>query len=163
MQTIKLSVSNARKMYPSACPEIKTMLEDSFGKKIFSEKIIDRIKTWEDAAEEMGIDPGTSLPFPIPVGSFQNAANAFFKLDVIATVLLEGVVLDWTNSNQYKYYPWFNKYKPGSGFSFDDSLCGWTFTRTLGGARLCLDTAEKAEYFGRQFIDIFNQFLNPNK
>lgn len=163
MQTIKLSVENARKMYPTACAEIKTMLEDSFGKESLKLKVTERIKTWEDAANEMGIDPVTSPPFPIPVGSFENAANAFFKLDVIATVLLEGVVLDWTNSDQRKYYAWFNNYKPGSCFSFGGSGCGWTAANSRGGARLCVDTAEKAEYFGRQFIDIFNQFLNPNK
>ena len=163
MQTIKLSVENARKMYPTACAEIKTMLEDSFGKESLKLKVTERIKTWEDAANEMGIDPVTSPPFPIPVGSFQEAANAFFKLDVIATVLLEGVELDWTNEDQYKYYAWFNNYKPGSGFSFYDTSYDWTSTNAGGGARLCVDTAEKAEYFGCQFIDIFNQFLNPNK
>lgn len=35
-------------------------------------------------------------------------------------------------------------------------------TFTAGGARLCVDTNEKALYFGKQFIDIWNSFASSS-
>lgn len=126
------------------------------------QKIIDRIKTWEDAAKEAGIDP-LDLPFKNDSKTArQEAVNAFYQLDVIAEVLRKGVVLDWTDSDQIKWYPWFYDYRPGSGFSFDAPGYEWSLTATYGGARLCVDTKEKAVFFGTQFLSIWNKFQNPN-
>lgn len=128
------------------------------------QSIIERLKTWEDFAAEAGIHPVESLPFKHDFKTpRQEATNAFFQLDVIAGVLREKVVLNWKDSNQRKWYCWFHNYKKGSGFSFIDARYGWAGTRTHGGARLCVDTEEKAEYFGNQFLDIWNKFLNPNQ
>lgn len=131
--------------------------------KKHSGNIIDRIKTFADACEDLGLDPDEQLPYPNPENDRQDAANAFTMLDIITESLLEGAKLDWTNSGQRKWYPYFNDYKPGSGFRFGDSHYAWTNTHATGGARLCVDTQEKANYLGTQFIDIWNKFLNPNK
>lgn len=163
MKSLQIDEKKARSIYATAPPELKVMLEDTFTKEYFSMNIMDRIKKWEDAATELGIDPIESLPFPNPKNNREVATNAFFKLDAINQVLLEGVVLDWTNTNQKKWYPWFNEYRPGSGFSFYGTCCGWTATLANGGARLCLDTEKKAAYFGKQFLSIFNEYLNPIK
>lgn len=160
-KSIELSDAKARVIYATATPEIKMLLEENFDKKVLAGNIMDRIKTWEDAAAEYGIDPVTSLPYQSPVNNRQVAANAFFVLDVIAEVLREGVILDWTNDQQQKWYCWFNKYNSGSGFSFGGTAYDWSFTNTNGGARLCVDTQDKAKYMGTQFLSIFNQFLNP--
>ncbi len=161
-KTIELSEATAREIYPTAAPEIKAVLDENFGKEFFKMKIMDRIKTWEDAATEYGIDPVKDLPFQLPTSNRQHAANAFFKLDVIAEVLREGVILDWENKDQKKWYAYFYEYKSGAGFRFYDTCYDWTFSNSLGGARLCVDTQEKAKYMGTQFLDIFNQFSNPN-
>lgn len=90
--------------YAAGGSTVRTALEAIFGKKIF-QPIMERIKTWEDAADEYGIDPVESLPYIMPVNARQEAINAFFKLDVISEVLCEGVLLDWANANQKKWYP----------------------------------------------------------
>lgn len=165
MKELTITHANAKKAFNKADAKGKELLTDLLGKDFFNQKITDRIKTWEDAAEHQGLDPVDSLPFSEPENSFETATNAFFKLDVIATVLNEGTILDWTNDQQQKWYPWFNNYKPGSGFSFDATNCGWAYTGTCtsGGARLCVHSSELAKYFGTQFLSILNDFLNPIK
>lgn len=120
-----------------------------------SQKITDRLKTWEDACEMKGIDPVDSLPFPEPDNDFEEAINGTFQMFIIVDLLCEGWKPDYTNGNQYKYYPYF-KYTD-SGFCFSDSLsvCG----NASVGARLVLPTRELAEYSGKQFKDIYNKFL----
>lgn len=163
MNILQIDERTARALYPTAADNFKVMLEDKFGKENLYQKVTDRIKTWHDAAKVKGIDPVDSLPFIKPLNTFQEAANAFFMLDIIADVLNEGTVLDWANSNQKKWYAWFNNYQPGSGFSFYVTDCDWATTTSGGGARLCLHSQELAHYFGTQFLPLFNKFLNPVK
>jgi hypothetical protein len=163
MEILKIDGKKAKKLFPTASPEFQEMLKDTFGEIFFSQKITDRIKTFEDACAHLSLDPEEYLPFLIPKNARKQASNAFTMLDIISEALLDGVKLDWTNSDQKKWYPWFNEYSPGSGFRFGGTGYAWTTSATGGGARLCLDTEEKARYFGTQFIDIWNQYLNPNK
>lgn len=162
MNKLTFDKDTAIKEYGAADKKTKTALSKIFGAKFFL-PVTDRIKTWEDAAAEKGIDPVKSLPFQKPANTREEAANAFFQLDVIAEVLGEGVVLDWGNGDQYKYYPYFYEYKPSAGFRFGDSAYSWTHSIADGGVRLCLPTPKLAEYFGKQFLPIWNKFLNPNK
>jgi hypothetical protein len=116
MQTIKLSEGDARAMYAGALPEIKTLLESSFGgKEFFYQKIKDRVKTFEDACKACGIDYHDELD---RMGKFKPDEAAYNKIKIIAKALNEGWVPDWTKNNQYKYYPWFDL-SSGSGLSFD--------------------------------------------
>ena len=163
MTTLKIDGTKARKLFPNATPEFKEMLIDSFGKEFFSQKITDRINSYEDACEDLGLDSVESLPFKNPKNNRQEAANAFHMLDVITESLLEGKKLDWEDADQTKWYPVFNNYSSGSGFRVVTSVYGWTGTRACGGARLCVDTEEKSNHLGIQFLAIWNKFLNPNK
>lgn len=166
MTTLVLPDSLAKEIYPSANPELKKILESSFpgGKKFFSKNIIERIQSYEDACEEIGQDPIESIPHKYPKNNRQKAANAFHMLDTITEALLEGVILDWENGNQQKWYCWFYNYKKGSGFRFYGSDVNWTYTTSDGGARLCVDTKAKSDHLGSDlFINIWNDYLNPNK
>jgi hypothetical protein len=154
-------IDGLKSLFKSASEKDQTILVQKFGESFFKMSVFDRIKTFEDACKDQGIS--TDLPFQLPHSSLQRATNAFYKLDVINKSLLEGAVLDWEDSNQKKWYPWFTDYSTGSGFRFLDANCGWAGTNASGGARLCLDTQEKAKYFGTQFLDIWNDFQNPNK
>lgn len=120
-----------------------------------SQKITDRIKTWEDACEMKGIDPIDSLPFPEPDNDFEEAINGTFQMFIIVDLLCEGWKPNYTNGNQYKYYPYF-KYTD-SGFGFSCSF--YEYVSTIVGARLVFPTRELAEYSGKQFKDIYNKFL----
>lgn len=131
--------------------------------KKYEQKITDRIKSYEDACEDLGLDPVEDLPFQNPKNNRQEAANAFHMLDVITESLLEGKKLDWEDADQRKWYPVFNNYSSGSGFRFLYSFGAWTNSGATGGARLCVDTQEKSDYLGTQFLAIWNKFLNPIK
>lgn len=162
MTTLKIDGTKARKLFPNASPEFKEMLNDSFGKEFFSQKITDRINSYEDACADLGLNP-EDLPFKNPKNNRQEAENAFHMLDVITESLLEGKRLDWEDSDQRKWYPVFNNYSSGSGFRFLYSIYGWAYAAASGGARLCVDTEEKSNHLGTQFLAIWNKFLNPNK
>lgn len=42
-----------------------------------------------------------------------------------------------------------------AGFGSLNALCRSSYSRAYGGFRLCLDTEEKAEYFGKQFVELW--------
>lgn len=48
----------------------------------------------------------------------------------------------------------------GFGCLHADSRSSWS--RADGGFRLCLDTEEKAEYFGKQFVELWAEYLAYN-
>jgi len=164
MSTVKIESSNVLKAFHNADACGKQLLKDLVNGQVdFNTKVTDRVKSFEDACVELGIPVETALPYPKPVNSRQEFANAAVMLDIISEALSEKVVLDWTNDNQKKWYPWFDNYQSGSGFRFFDSHYSWTYASTAGGARLCLPTKELSDYFGQQFLPIWNKFLNPIK
>lgn len=110
MTTIKLNDSTARSIYPTADANLKKILVESFGAAFFSQKITDRIKTFEDACKEIGEPPATILHCDDTTDE-----AAYKKLKVIVNALNEGWKPDWNNTSEYKYYPWF-EYKKGIGF-----------------------------------------------
>jgi hypothetical protein len=160
MKALVINETNARAFYKDAPPALKASFEDTFGKDFFSQKITDRIKTFEDACAELGIDLDTSAvkSISVPQALTNDAASilAYSKLTIIARALNEGWVPDWKNSSQYKYYPWF-KANAGSGLSFCGYGCANAGTRV--GSRLCFKTSELAEYAGKQFEGLYNEFL----
>ncbi len=158
MTTLQIDPQTARKLYPTAVPEFKTMLEESFGKDHFSQKITDRIKTFEDAINEFGDKVSPNVNTLLAYNGIDNAmiaARAMACLTIIAQALNEGWKPDWTNSGQYKWYPWFRK--SGSGLSFGGAA-DWA-SYTYVGSRLCFKSRELAEYAGKQFIEIYADFM----
>lgn len=156
MKTLQIDEKNARALYKGASKEFKATLEDTFGKEFFSGKIIDRIKSFEDACAELELDPEEIL------AGFRETASkdeiAYRKLKIIAKALNEGWKPDWSNSNEYKYFPWLDYSRSASGFVYSDTYC--TCTDTSVGSRLCFKSKELALYIGEQFIDLYNEYLN---
>lgn len=87
--------------------------------------ITDRVKTFDDALKiyinKVGPISSTHKSLLEYSGTDKEmlAAQAFAQMSIIRTVLNEGWTPDWTNSGQYKYYPWFDM-SSGSGLSCDD-------------------------------------------
>ena len=154
MKTLQISEANARKLYKDATPEFKTTLEDTFGKDFFSNNIMDRVKTYEDACmvlDEVPVDE-TEL---IRIGFTQDEI-CYRKLKTIIKALNEGWSPDWTDSDEKKCFPYFNT---SSGFTFFST--GYNCTTPLGsnGSRLCLRTEALARYAGKQFVDLYKGFI----
>jgi hypothetical protein len=151
MESKSLKISNklARELYPSAVPDLKDILEVTFGKSFFSQKITDRIKSFEDACEALGIQP-TEVTC-----SYDNADDVAYKqLKVVIAALNEGWTPDWNNDDEQKWYPWF--YMDGR-FRLD--YVGYFYASSFVGSRLCFRTREVAEYAAKQFEDLYKQFF----
>lgn len=90
----------------------------------------------------------------------QKALIALEKLIVIAEAWnkQDGFVPDFSNSNQYKYFPLFIKNSAG-GFVCANTADTATTTYAYFGSRLCFKSEERAVHFGKQFIDLWNDFL----
>lgn len=152
-ETLKIEKSNALVAYENATPKIKATLENLFGKNVFLKEVKDRVKTFENACEVLGIE--------VPVFTYDatdidaKSTVAYRKLCIIARALNEGWKPDWTNSSEYKYLPWFKS--SGSGFAFDDY--DYWLTCTTVGSHLCYKSSELAEYAGKQFIEIYNDYI----
>lgn len=152
MQTLKMDDQTARKVYPSAIPEFKTMLEESFPKGFFSQKITERVQTMEDIFS-VG---GKSLLEIISLSDTKDEA-AYKVLKFGIKVLNEEWVADYSNSDQYKYEPRFY-HKAGFGLSYDDFVI-W-YTRTAVGPRLCYRSYEIMMHGIKIMQKYYNDFFN---
>ena len=83
--------------------------------------------------------------------------QAFGRLQIIAKALNEGWKPNWNDADEYKYYPWF-RYE-GRSFVFSAVTASYCRTHAGGGSRLCLKTSALAEYMGKQFIELYKDYL----
>lgn len=156
METLQITKADALKAFKDAKEPFKGILKTLFGGQI-SEKITDRIKTFEDACAEEGVSPESVLPYKEPSNDHERGLNAMAKLMVITKALNEEWTADWNNSNQYKWYPWFRH--NGAGFGFSRSNFVYSSSASGVGSRLCFRSEELANYAGTQFLKEFNDFL----
>lgn len=116
------------------------------------------IKTYEDACAALGIDPSQTIQFPNTQNDLLIGISAFAKLLIVAQALNEGWQPDWSNYNEYKYYPWFNMDDDnGSGLYLSFHGCGFVRSLSLVGSRLVFRSSELATYAGKQFIELYAQ------
>ncbi len=127
-------------------------LSDKKGKSAVKKTIIERVKTFEDACREANVSPESLFNENDTLDE-----RAYKKLKLIIRVINEGWKPNWGNGAERKWYPWFEA-RPG-GFGFSHSHCDYWHTITDCGSRLCLQTEEKSNYVGKQFEDIYNEFL----
>ena len=157
MKTLKISEQKARELYRSGSQELKTILEESCGKEFFSQKVTNRIKTYEDACEELGINPLDEAKL-MELGLTMHDI-AYQKLTTIIKALNEGWVPDVCDSDVCRWYPWFRPNGSPSSFAFGGSYCVCTSAGAGSGFRLCLKSEELSDYCGRQFLDLWKQFI----
>lgn len=140
-----------------------------------------RIKTFEDACHEIGIDAEAWNRDKISLG-LEPDVLAFLKLRIIVKALNEGWEPQFTE-DECRYYPWlilytgeeYNKldeeeksrvvYRSNNGaYAFGGVSCAYAsndslFTYAYIGVRLAFKTSELAAYCGRQFLDIWADFV----
>jgi len=115
------------------------------------------IKTFEDACVKLELDP-IKLPGVSDIPEkFSKPIIAAYKLMIIYEAINNGWLPDWSNRNQYKYYPWF--YVLSSGFGFSDSYYRYDGTHASVGSRLCTDSSDKALYIAKQFEAIYQDYF----
>lgn len=69
----------------------------------------------------------------------------------------DGFVPDFSDKEQDKWFPWFVYNKDAAGFVFAYTSNAPASARAHFGSRLCFNTSERAEQFGRQFADLYNK------
>ena len=150
--------------------------------------VTERIKTFEDAVKETGMtlqfDDNQLSYLPKDV-------VAYMKLRIIAAALneLHEATLDEFpkfTTYEYRWYPWFYLYTQEEidkmdeekkktlwlfgGSSHHGANCGlayalsdyaWSHSAAHVSARLAVKSEELAEYFGKQFIDIWADYVAP--
>lgn len=161
MRTLQIKQDSLLAAFRNAGKEGKQVLSDLFGKQVaLYDNITDRVKSFEDACQVLGISTNVPEVKGLP-RKHQKAIIANYKLIVIAEALNEGWKPNWQDSDEYKYYPWFDMSNPaGVGYSYAN-ITASTTTANIG-SRLCLKNRELAIYFGQTFTDLFNDSLLLN-
>lgn len=161
MRTLQIKQDSLLVAFRNAGKEGKQVLSDLFGKQVaLYDNITDRVKSFEDACQVLGISTNVPEVKGLP-RKHQKAIIANYKLIIIAEALNEGWKPNWQDSDEYKYYPWFDMSNPaGVGYSF--TLHAASYTAAHFGSRLCLKNRELAIYFGQTFTDLFNDSLLLN-
>ena len=92
---LKISVENALAAYNNTNTNGRVLLENLFGKEIFTQDIKDKVKTFEDAVAILGEKHPLVIQFRIIESSFKEDDNnlhlfAYTRLVIIAEALNEG-------------------------------------------------------------------------
>lgn len=187
-ENLTISVESARNAYKNTTADGKELLEHLFGSDVFvPKKITDRVKTFEDACEVLQeIDEDNELvrEYDFVYNELGCHASpdliAFLKLRIIAAALNEG----WVPYIKEKYERWFPNFwlytkKEWDSLSEKDKECccllgGFARGTNVGlgyisscfdvsclhlNSCLCLRTKELAMYCGKQFVQIWRDFL----
>jgi hypothetical protein len=133
--------------------EVEIELTDEQIEKINNTKFGDYrdIRTFKDACEATGIKWIESNGLPVDV-------IAYMKLRIIAKALNSGSWMTYQDTDEGKYYPYFNANGSASGFSCH--VCHFADSHSGVGSRLTFKTADIAKYAGTQFLEIYNQYIN---
>lgn len=128
------------------------------------------LKVFEDACKIVGLD-GEQVNKLIAewmkmILVIPNLTDASVEAYVRITIVVRAAnqitndgkpwVPNWKDSNEAKYAPWFDLSGP-SGFRFNG--CVIWLSLSCVGSRLCFKTYETAEYIGKQFEDLYRQFM----
>ena len=166
-------------------------LENLFGKELFKPKdVMERVKTFDDAIKELGEEHPYVKAYREWVRvrlANQKDIEAYLKLRIICAALNEGWKPKFTEG-EWRYYPWVwlytqdeinnmdeqdkqdqhlistGDYETGyAGLAYAHSANAPSYSSAYVGSRLCLKNEALAVYCGKQFIDIWADFLLPRK
>lgn len=170
--------------YPAISKEqVKNEMHKVFGEDTFKPKdIMERVKTFEDACRELGLD-SEDLEQKWGDNNLMPDEIAYQKLRIICAALNEGWEPQFTEE-EWRYYPWFwlytqeeindmdedektnrrlmstGDYQTGyAGLAYADSYYSPSATNTRFGSRLCLKSDTLAVYCGKQFINIWADYM----
>ena len=188
-EKISIQKENVLNAYKHASEEQKALLENMFGKDMFQpQDIKERVKTFGDACEELGEGHQYVKAYRewmrISYAECKDI-TAYFKLRIICSALNEGRKPQFTE-DECRWYPLFtlwneeelkdkseewkvgkklwlfggsSNYASPCGLAFAFSDPAWAESTSNASARLAVKSKELAEYFGKQFIDIWADYL----
>ena len=188
MCTIKLNATQVAAIYKGGNEEARKALKDSLGEQFSTIlPITDRIKTFEDAVDELGNNhPLVRVYRSIKYGYTSELVGedllAYIKLSIICEALNEGWHPQYTQ-NERRWYPYYefltneeieemteeeksrvvgracyNAHANG-GLVYSSANNVSSNSNTSHGSRLAFKNEELAEYAGKTFIDIYKDFV----
>ena len=170
---IEIEVPNGKK--PEWVNGVLTLVDEK------PRNVMERVKTFKDACNELGIEPDEWMQDKKELG-LEADVIAYLKLRIIAAALNEGWQPQFTE-DEYRYFPWFCLYTQSeidemseedksrvvyrsynSAHANGGVACAYTHsgssnTHTYIGSRLAFKTRELAEYAGRQFVEIWADYV----
>lgn len=181
MSDIKIKKQNVLDAYKNASDEQKELLEHLFGSEVFKPADVrERIKTFADAAKAVGIEDPEE--WEEPYSDLEPDILAYFKLRIITKALNEG----WEPKfipGEYRWAPYFLLYtkeeiekmnaetrarvvlRSGNfayaygGVSFASAYSVSAYVDAGIGSRIAFKSEELAEYAGKQFTEIYADFI----
>lgn len=186
-ERIDISKRDLLAAYDDANSDGKALLEKLYGKAIFAKDITERVKTFEDAVEVLGevhcfVSEYNTLVNSGLIHSLSPDLVAYLKLRIITAALNEGWEPQFT-VDEYRYFPWFDFYTQKEidemdeedrsrvvgradnnayafgGCVYAHALSASSYSHTVFGARLAFKTRELAIYAGKQFVEIWADFV----
>ena len=150
METLQITKEQAIEAYKIATPDTKKVLEKLFKKETFITDIRDRVKSYEDACELLGLTPLTLEQFSFLPEKDREYHYHDHRMVIITRALNEGWEPDPSNPDEPKYYVWHQWVSSGSGFAY--YICSYVHSLSYVGARHEIKSKELAVYFAKQFI-----------
>lgn len=144
------------------------------------QNVMERIKTFEDAVAELrnramngDKNAGKLLDEWKIITSTAGSKDllAYLKLRIITSALNEGWKPKFEEENELCCYPWFNLKTSrvvGRGGNYANAHCGLVYANagnassysyTYYGSRLAFKSKELAEYAGKQFVEIYENWF----
>ena len=185
-ENITISKRTLLKAYREAEPSQKEVLKRLYGEKTFASSVMERVKTIQDAVNELGDDNPFVKQYNMLYSKFGATMDAdiiaYLKLRIIAAALNEGWKPKFTK-DEWRYYPYFylltkEEYErlkaedkkrcvgrsitsahADGGLVYAYTCHGSSFSGSLFGVRLAFRTRELAKYAGTQFLDIWADFV----
>lgn len=170
---IEIEVPNGKK--PEWVNGVLTLVDEK------PQNVMERVKTFKDACNELGIEHDKWVQDKKDLG-LEADVIAYLKLRIIAAALNEGWKPQFT-TDEYRYFPWFYLYtqseidemseeeksrvvhrsnnhaSASGGVAYAYACSGSSNTSTNIGSRLAFKTRELAEYAGRQFVEIWADYV----
>jgi len=112
------------------------------------------VTTVEDLLKENKL---TKASFDKSCKDLEKHEKAYRLLVMLAKTLNNGWKPNWKDSNEVKYYPWFEM-ESSSGFRFIDGYDIWRSGSDVG-SRLAFKSDELAKHAGKYFVDLYKDFM----
>lgn len=131
------------------------------------EEVNEVITDFRRAMKALGLKPNTCYNLSEHVPRFVSDINpkhikALIALNELFTIAEawnkeDGFVPDFSDWEQGKWFPWFKYDKDAAGFVAAGTSDTPAYASADIGSRLCFKTPERAEQFGKLFVDLYNK------
>lgn len=116
---------------------------------VVKRKLSGKVAQFEDVARLVTDINPKHLKALIALNKLFTIAEAWNKED--------GFVPDFSNRNQWKYFPWFIYNNDAAGFVSANTVYSPANATAPFGSRLCFKSSARATQFGKQFAELYNK------